>query len=177
MGGDLHLVVLGLSESKLRIGEGFDACVSISDPPGDSRPVDLDAHIKRVLRLTFDDNENSRGAEWGEEDAPVRAHAETLVAFLREGLAAGCERWLIHCHAGISRSAASALVLLGLKYGFDDPSLASRLFKIRRRSMPNRLFVALCEDVLGLSHRPLLKQAESLQSDCAPFDVRTMGVR
>lgn len=177
---DLELTIVGLAEARnIHAGHlNFDAVISIADDDT-QRPAWLDPG-RAVLRLTFCDVEMM--SYRGSAPAPSLAHAEELVAFIRKQLDAGARRWLIHCAAGVSRSTAAGLVLLGMHYGYDNPSLGTRLLAVRRIATPNRLFVALCEDVLSHEHderragdpegywhrRPLLAHAQSLFPDTFP---------
>jgi predicted protein tyrosine phosphatase len=159
----VRIIVCGKREAAehLKAGVFFDAAVSINDDAEPKPPYGL-ARVPRVLKLSFHDSTNSLG--------PQLVDAMTLCTFLQRNVA--WEDWLIHCYAGISRSTAAALVLLGMRFGFDAPDLAQRLIFLRKQAWPNPQLVSLCEDVLGLPHRPLSAQVRAIdESTTAPTSL------
>lgn len=79
--------------------------------------------------------------------APGRRHIESLVSFLR---ATPPEASLLfHCLAGVSRSTAAALIALALEAPGREIEAALCLRAASPFADPNRLMVALADDVLG----------------------------
>lgn len=124
-----------------------------SQPP--SRLNDFPSH---KLRLVFDDIE-SEGNPWTGYVGPSLADAERIVAFGRD---IDHGNTLVHCAAGISRSAASLLILLADKVGPGREADAVKLLlEVRKRTAdaglrdpdeivrPNRRLVWLGDTVLG----------------------------
>ena len=65
-------------------------------------------------------------------------------------------RLLVHCHAGISRSTASAYIALARDFGTDRAADAFRtLLRVASNPWPNRRLVALADDALGAKGRLL----------------------
>jgi len=91
------------------------AVISIRDPG--SKPVDLKRGWYKVLSLVFHDIDRDKLSTMS---AHLRAdielayammepaHAQVIVAFVNDAVRAGVEGFLVHCEAGISRSAAVA---------------------------------------------------------------------
>lgn len=110
-------------------------------------PGDFQARIKTgfhdILRLQFDDiyeeiiqemigaipdvDNTSAGIFWHHLRLPDANHAKTIVDFLNR---IQCERLIVHCHAGISRSAAIAKFVsdrMGAELEeFEDTSCANK---------------------------------------------------
>lgn len=94
----------------------------------------------------------------GVEDGPAAAHVETLVAWIDRALApapassgaAAGGRLFIHCHAGVSRSTATAYLALVRQRGVDAAGEAfGDLLRLTRKPWPNRRIVELADAVLG----------------------------
>jgi predicted protein tyrosine phosphatase len=84
--------------------------------------------------------------------SPGRHHVEELLAFGRDALAEPGEHGhiLIHCHMGISRSTAAAVLLLAA--GRPDWSAAqvmAHIAGIRGKAWPNLRMIELGDDILG----------------------------
>jgi predicted protein tyrosine phosphatase len=97
----------------------------------------------RVLRLEFDDVTKAAGPY----TPPSIVHVEGLVDFCKR---IGSGRVLVHCEAGVSRSTASAFVLLCVRLGPGKERDAMRqVRKVCRDARPNKLIVRLADDLLG----------------------------
>lgn len=96
--------------------------------------------------LVFDDVEN---AEWyPAHRAPVRADI-MLVLAMAPTLTAN-SRVLVHCEAGISRSAAAAYILMCAYLGPDHEDRAMQhVYDTKKRIMPNTLMISLADELLG----------------------------
>jgi len=107
---------------------------------------------------------------------PDEALVTRLVAFGR-----GWDRarpLVIHCWAGVSRSSASAFVLACEKNPHvDEADIARELRRVSPIAWPNRLIVALADDLLGRGGR--MVDAVDLigpgRADCEnePFELRS----
>ena len=79
---------------------------------------------------------------------PTETHVGELVRFARLWNHAG--PLVVHCYAGISRSSASAFITLcALNPEAPEEGIARRLRAASPIAQPNRLMVALADDVLG----------------------------
>ncbi len=91
--------------------------------------------------------------------APLEGHLPPGEAHVRAVLdfAAAWDRerpLLLHCYAGISRSTAAAYaVACALAPERDEAALARELRRLAPSATPNRLFVAIADDLLGREGR------------------------
>jgi predicted protein tyrosine phosphatase len=83
---------------------------------------------------------------------PGMDHAEGLLGFM--GTWERERPILIHCWAGISRSTAAAYVALCMNLpDVDERTLALRLRRASPTATPNKLIVAMADDILGRGGR------------------------
>jgi predicted protein tyrosine phosphatase len=136
----------------------IDACISIADPYGGKRPPkDGFYSIPYRLTLSFDD---------ALEDSPSGNHVvapsindvEMILDFdrkTRRHIRPG-KRFLIHCHAGISRSTATALAILAdrLGPGFEKEAVECLVRATEdNEPWPNATLVAHADALLGRGGR------------------------
>jgi predicted protein tyrosine phosphatase len=122
--------------------------IGILDPtmpePGGYRHIapDTDRTLLRYL-----DREVER------ELSPLPEHVETKLAVIERAVAAvgkGPVRLFIHCHAGASRSTATAYLALARQYGPAEAEAAfAELLKITNKPWPNRRVVEFGDALLG----------------------------
>jgi predicted protein tyrosine phosphatase len=144
--GGLHTLVTDLS--------GFRPThmIGILDPDIPEYPTTLvDAADRERLLLRFHDTAHT------EPGGPSAELVESLLAFIDRTLA--CERpvrLFVHCHAGISRSTATAYLALVRQHGIDGAETAFRsLLTIVNKPWPNRSIIALADDLLAARGRLL----------------------
>jgi predicted protein tyrosine phosphatase len=105
---------------------------------------------------------------------PSRKHVAQLIDFV--------EGWdkeaplLIHCHAGISRSTAAAFIALcAINPRSPEEIMARALRRSSDTAIPNRLFVALADEMLGREGRMLAALTSMgpnrIAVACIPFSV------
>jgi len=84
-------------------------------------------------------------------DAPQPCHIESLLAFGRDMRAdTGNPHLLVHCHMGISRSTAAAMLLLAeAEPECPAPEIMARIARIRSKAWPNLRMIELGDDMLG----------------------------
>lgn len=114
---------------------------------------DHERNSRTTLLLRFQD------IDVGQPDGPTAAHVGEIIAFadqVRSAHAAAPARLLVHCHAGISRSTASAYIALARDLGLERAADAFRqLLRVTTNPWPNRRLVALADDALGAKGRLL----------------------
>ena len=140
----LHVCPLsGLSGMAASLGQ-FDLLTLLSpDHAGDDHRV---LACERHLELSFHDITELRPGLV----APDRAIVQQIVDFARD---ARDRAILIHCWAGISRSSAAAyLIACDHNPGFER-DIADELRRRAPSVTPNRLMVALADDLLGRDGR------------------------
>lgn len=100
------------------------------------------------LRIQMDDiSEPAQGFV-----APSHDHVEQALSFIRKWDRAA--PMVIHCYAGISRSTASAfMAACALNPHRDETSIARQIRSASPSAYPNRLIVALADEVLGRNGR------------------------
>ena len=151
----LKLTICGLEELAGHCEvAGVTHVLSILDPgfpePDPIRNIDLN----RRLKLHFHDVIEAVPG-W---IPPERWDVELLLAFGRNLSEAAHERWvvgggshlLVHCHAGVSRSTASAILLLAQR----DPDRAAhdvvgQVIRLRPRAWPNLRIIEIGDALLG----------------------------
>ena len=94
-----------------------------------------------------------------EPEGPAAGHVEEIIAFV-DRLRADCRRFrprlLVHCHAGISRSTASAYVAFARELGLDRAGEAfQQLLQVTTNPWPNRRLVSLADEALSARGRLL----------------------
>jgi predicted protein tyrosine phosphatase len=128
--------------------------IGILDPDVPEYPATLvDAPDRERLLLRFHDRPHT------EPGGPSPELVGTVLAFLDRTLAVGRDRpvrLFVHCHAGISRSTATAYLALIRQQGVDGAEAAFRdLLTIVNKPWPNRSIVALADDLLAARGRLL----------------------
>lgn len=140
-----RITICGLTELDQHARAGVDHVVSILDPeyPDPSAFRRYSSHKRVVFR--YDDVVRARKGVV----APVEANIRAILDLGRTLVADGIKHVLIHCHAGVSRSTATAIILMVQ----DNPGREAEAFdylrRIRPRSWPNALMLALAARSLG----------------------------
>ena len=91
-----------------------------------------------------------RDSEAGVDGGPSESHVAAMLTFIERALAAPAGRLLIHCHAGASRSTATAYTALVRRNGTGraEDSFAE-LLRLTNKPWPNRTIVRYADDLLG----------------------------
>lgn len=145
-----RVTVCGLDELVGLGAAGVTHVVSILDPGWPEPEILQSFDVHRRLKLQFHDViEPFPG--W---IAPERWDVDLLLAFGR-GLAGphgagSAPHLLVHCHAGLSRSTASAILLLAQHYP-DRPAdeAVAQVVRVRPRAWPNLRILEIGDAVLG----------------------------
>jgi predicted protein tyrosine phosphatase len=145
-----RITVCGLDEIAALDAAGISHVLSILDPgwpePDALRPF----AVHRRLRLHFHDV-IERLPGWV---APERWDVDLLLGFGRDvaatqGADAGTHL-LVHCHAGVSRSTAAAILILAQRHA-DRPAdeAVAEVARLRPRAWPNLRMLELGDTALG----------------------------
>jgi predicted protein tyrosine phosphatase len=141
-----QVTICGIEELEGHCAGGITHVLSILDP-GWPEPESLSGFdINRRLRLRFHDVIESQPG-W---IAPEKWDVELLLAFSR-GLAASEEaHLLVHCHAGVSRSTAAAILVMAQTCP-DRPAavVLGEVVRLRPRAWPNLRILELGDEILG----------------------------
>jgi len=126
--------------------------ISITNPGSRPAVIKENEYTLDVLRLSFEDEEDTEKAGWDirrleaweKHFGPWRPFRKADAEAIRD-LVTSCEpeAVIVHCEAGISRSAATAAAL-AKHYNGDD-----RVFWMMPRYNPNKLVYRVLLDVLG----------------------------
>jgi len=139
-----RMTVCGIEELPNHCEAGVTHVLSILDP---SYPVPdafggFGEHTRLELRF-HDVTEITDGAE-----APRPEHVEQILALGRDLVteAPTQAHLLVHCHAGVSRSTASMLMILAqAQPDLPAPALAERMLRIREKAWPNLRMLEFAE--------------------------------
>jgi predicted protein tyrosine phosphatase len=143
----MRITICGIPELGAHCAAGVTHVLSILDPGWPEPEAFADFPPHRRVALRFDDVI----APLPRAVAPSREDVALLLEFGREVSAARPEaHLLIHCHAGISRSTASAALLLAQA----DPArpveeIFAEIGRLRPRAWPNLLLLEFGEAALG----------------------------
>lgn len=146
------LTICGLDELTLFATRGVTHVVSILDPghPDPGAFVTYERHHRTVLRF------HDAIAPGPGVVLPTADDVRAVLTF-GEQLAdddAGAVHVLVHCHAGISRSAAVMAILLAQHDpGRDEDSIFELLVSLRAKAWPNSCLIALADDLLSRDGR------------------------
>lgn len=139
------LTICGIDELPQHAGRGVSHVVTILDPgwPDPEHFGLYPPHARTVWR--FHDIVNP-------QDGQLHATARDVEAILAygEGLRAETvDHLLIHCHMGISRSTATAVILMVQDNPGREAEAFAHLKAIRPFSWPNSRMVGMADDILG----------------------------
>jgi predicted protein tyrosine phosphatase len=125
--------------------------IRLVDPALPEGRLALAATVDRTLLLRLDDV--SHDAPLG----PSRDHVAEILDFVDGMLTAGgAIRLYVHCHAGVSRSTATAYLALACRHGAGRESDAfDELLSLTVKPWPNRRIVAHADGLLGRGGRLL----------------------
>jgi predicted protein tyrosine phosphatase len=144
----LDLVICGLSEIDGTLDARVSHVISILDPGFDEPAKFATLAAGRLLRLRFHDVIE----EGLEMDAPAASHIASILEFGASVKANETHRTLIHCHMGISRSTAAAIMLMA-EHGQDPDAAVARVCEMRPVAWPNLRMIELADQHLGLEQR------------------------
>ena len=139
-----RITICGLAELPHHGDKGFSHVVSILDPAWPD-PQDFAAYAphRRVV-YRFDDVVEV-GFGFTE---PTRQDVEAILQLGRELLAEHVTRLLVHCHAGVSRSTATAVILMAQSNPGREQDVFAELDRLRPRSWPNGLMIRIADESL-----------------------------
>ncbi|MDP6352080.1 MAG: protein-tyrosine-phosphatase [Alphaproteobacteria bacterium] len=139
-----RLSICGLDELAALAGAGISHVVSILDPewPDPEAFAAYPDHRRETFR--FDDVIYERpGYVW-----PRRADIENILRFAGRLPGEAVHHLLIHCHAGVSRSTAAAVIVMAALNGGREAEMFDLIDGLRPRSWPNSLMIGLADEML-----------------------------
>ena len=144
-----QFTVCGLSELGDYRSGGVTHVISILDPgtPAPDMLSTYPPHSRMVLRF-HDEIDPAPHVV-----LPDYKDIEKILAVGREALHDGAHV-LIHCHMGVSRSAATLAALLAMSFPDEAEDLIfARVLRLRPNAWPNSRMIALADELLGRSGR------------------------
>ncbi len=144
-----RITVCGIDELPSHSAAGVTHVLSILDPDR-ATPDSLghfSAHERLELRF-LDEIEEGPGM-----DPPMQAHVEQVLAFGRS-LPGEAEpqaaHLLVHCHAGVSRSTASMILLIAqARPELPAAVIVQEVFRVRAKAWPNLRMIEMGDALLG----------------------------
>lgn len=95
-----------------------------------------------------------RDSEAGVDGGPSETHVATMLTMIERAVAAPSARLFIHCHAGASRSTATAYTALVRRAGVARAEECfAELLRLTNKPWPNRTIVGHADDLLGAGGR------------------------
>lgn len=151
MGNDISIRICArLDTGKFKDGN-YSHMLSLLDPQGGFEGIVVPDKTRHLGRLMFNDLDDIevRAPKYFSYIPPTRADIERIMEFFRRLKTNKGTGILIHCEAGISRSAAAAIV--GLCGGLNLKPEVSFDYVLRMNEMglPNRRMLRLADEVLG----------------------------
>ncbi len=141
-----RVTICGIPELDEHSAAGVTHILSILDPDWDDPPAFALFPPHRRLALRFNDIIEPTP----ERLAPSRDDVERLLAFGRELGGRAGNHLLVHCHAGVSRSTASAALILAQAHP-DRPAgeVLDAVAQMRPRAWPNLRILEFGDALLG----------------------------
>ncbi len=123
--------------------EYFDHCISIGSP-GEKMLNSIKDNFVSYLRLEFHDIDEKK---YLNDILPSLSDVEKIINYFNEtkDVATG---YVIHCHAGVSRSAAVGIALLYMITKSEEKSLQI-FYEIKKLALPNKKLIELFDKKLG----------------------------
>ena len=141
-----RLTICGIPELDEHCAAGVTHVLSILDPDTPDPPAFAAFAPHRRLALRFHDVIELLPARL----PPARADVERLLAFGHELSDTPGSHLLIHCHAGVSRSTASAaLILAQARPDRSARDTLDAVAQLRPRAWPNLRMLEFGDDLLG----------------------------
>ena len=141
-----RLTICGIPELDEHCAAGVTHVLSILDPDTPDPPAFAAFAPHRRLALRFHDVIEPLPARL----PPARADVERLLAFGHELSGTPESHLLIHCHAGVSRSTASAaLILAQARPDRSARDTLDAVAQLRPRAWPNLRMLEFGDDLLG----------------------------
>jgi predicted protein tyrosine phosphatase len=91
--------------------------------------------------------------DWDGMVAPREAHVAAILEFGAQSRVQPIDHLLVHCHMGISRSTAAAVILMAQHNPGREADAFEHLSRIRPRSWPNSRMVRLADEMLARQGR------------------------
>ena len=145
---NLDLVICGIREIDATLDARVTHVISILDPGFDESARFAALPPENFLRLTFSDIiDETPGME-----PPAESHVAAILAFGGAARTLPNHRVLVHCHMGISRSTAAAIMLFA-QHGRDPEAAVARVAAMRPFAWPNLRMIELADGLLKFDRR------------------------
>lgn len=124
--------------------------IRLVDPALPEASLALSVAVGSTLLLRLDDISHDGPS------GPSQDHVAEILGFVEGMLAGGAARLYVHCHAGVSRSTATAYLALACRHGAGGEGDAfDELLTVTEKPWPNRRIVAHADALLGRGGRLL----------------------
>ena len=148
----MQLQICGISEIPNMLKRFFPThIISLLDADQKTK-IDLRKYAKHYVEF-FDDIESGPTAPQPKQIGKILKLTESLLPE---------DRLLVHCHAGLSRSTATALGVL-LQRTNNEKDALQYLFNVRPIAIPNKTIVKYIDRMFGTKVWPFLKRWEPIR--------------
>lgn len=137
-----QLKITGLVEAHF-FAPQMTKMIGIVDPNTNVPPLPIPYHVEKCHDIMADEMSLDLTIQY---KVPSRENLERILEFSKTF--EDDDRVLIHCHAGISRSTATAIAVL-IQHGMSVPDAYDHAFSIRPHMNPNTLIIGFADDLLG----------------------------
>lgn len=151
-----RITICGLAELCQHSGAGITHVLTILDP-GWPDPRDFHTyapHSRTIWRFhdVIDDHPDMV--------VPQASHVAEILEFGRMAQEHPINHLLVHCHMGISRSTAAAVILMAQNNAGREREAFDHLWRIRPQSWPNSRMLGFADSALGRQGRLLQAMRE-----------------
>lgn len=144
----LEITICGLHEIEGCFDAHMTHAISILDPDTEEPAGFAQLAVANLLRLRFHDVIEHQPSI----SAPDAGHIAAILQFAKGLNSHAAPRLLIHCHAGISRSTAAAIILLAHRGAAAEAAVA-RVVALRPKAWPNLRMIEIGDRMLKLENR------------------------
>lgn len=141
----------------------YNACISIGDP-GFITPSGLIEKIDFLLELRFHDINRKCEVDEGEKPKLPNRYDIIKICNFVNSTKSNCNGYTIHCHAGVHRSVATAMIVLYL-LNQDLEYVKKRILEIKAFPLPNKKMLNIFDRLYDSNLSSLLVPFEKRVKD------------
>lgn len=159
----MQVTICGLKEIGIALDLNVSHIISFSDPDT-SLPFGLSQAVPAEHHHCFKFHDIIMPIDG--YVAPRLEDIERVISIGRTIAEDHLDRLLVHCHLGISRSTAAALVILAQRFPGEARKIEQRVGALRSICWPNSLMLKFADEILG-SGQAIAQMGSNLRRDTA----------